>query len=122
MNRRDFVRSAGVACASLVLPKTAPLFAGTGGLTDWRTFDVTTRVEVLASSGAARVWLPTALLRETPYQRTLANRFNAEGGTARMVESKADALGIIAAEFPAGVKPVLTQSSRIATRDYLVDL
>jgi transglutaminase-like putative cysteine protease len=39
-----------------------------------------------------------------------------------MVESKADALGIIAAEFPAGVKPVLTHSSRVATRDYAVDL
>jgi transglutaminase-like putative cysteine protease len=122
MNRRDFLRSAGVAGASLVLPKTAPLFAETAALGGWRTFEVTTRVEVLASSGATRVWLPAALLKETPYQRTLANRFSAEGGTARMVESEADALGIIAAEFPAGVKPVLTHSSRIATRDYVVDL
>ena len=39
-----------------------------------------------------------------------------------MVESKTDALGIVAAEFPAGVKPVLTLSSRIATRNYAVDL
>ena len=39
-----------------------------------------------------------------------------------MVEGKADALGIIAAEFPAGVKPVLTLTSRVATRDYVVDL
>jgi len=122
MNRRDFLHSAGVACASLVLPKTAPLFAETPAPSGWRTFDVTTRVEVLTSSGATRVWLPAALLRETPYQRTLATRFSAEGGTARMVESKADALGIIAAEFPAGVKPVLTHSSRVATRDYAVDL
>jgi len=122
MNRRDFLHSAGVACASLVLPKRAPLFAETAALSGWRTFDVTTRVEVLASSGTTRVWLPTALLGESPYQRTLTNRFSAEGGTARMVESKADALGIIAAEFPAGVKPVLTHSSRIATKDYVVDL
>lgn len=122
MNRRDFLRSAGVACASLVLPKTGPLFVETSALTGWRTFDVSTRVEVLASLGATRVWLPAALLNETPYQRTVASRFSAEGGTARMVESKADALGIIAAKFPAGVKPVLTQSSRIATRDYVVDL
>jgi transglutaminase-like putative cysteine protease len=39
-----------------------------------------------------------------------------------MVAGKADALGIIAAEFPAGVKPVLTVTSRVATRDYMVDL
>jgi len=38
-----------------------------------------------------------------------------------MVENKTDALGIVAAEFPAGVKPVLTLTSRIATRDYAID-
>jgi hypothetical protein len=59
----------------------------------WRTFEVTTRVEVLTSSAATRVWLPAALISETPYQRTLANRFHAEGGVARIVESKIDALG-----------------------------
>jgi len=45
--------------------------------------------------------VPTALIRQTPFQKTLSNEFKAEGGTAKMVESKADALGIIAAEFPA---------------------
>jgi transglutaminase-like putative cysteine protease len=39
-----------------------------------------------------------------------------------MVESKSDALGIIAAEFSAGVKPILTVTSRIATKDRAVDL
>jgi transglutaminase-like putative cysteine protease len=66
--------------------------------------------------------LPAALIEEAPYQRTLANRFSAEGGTVKMVESKADALGIVAAEFGAGVKPVLTLTSRVATRDHVVDL
>src|SRR6202040_1499924 len=45
-----------------------------------------------------------------------------EGGTARMVESKTDALAIIAAEFPGGVRPILTVTSRIATKDCAVDL
>ena len=68
------------------------------------------------------MWLPAALISETPFQKTLANKFSAEGGTAKIVESKADALGIIAAEFPAGVKPVLTLTSRVATKNYAVDL
>ena len=38
-----------------------------------------------------------------------------------VVEGKADALGIIAAEFPAGVKPVVTLISRIVTRNCTVD-
>jgi transglutaminase-like putative cysteine protease len=122
MNRRDFLRSAGIASASLALPKSARLFAQSITPNHWRTFELTTRAEILTSSGTTRVWLPTALIEETPYQRTLANRFNAEGGTAKMVESKADALGIVTAEFPAGVKPVLTLTSRIATRNYAVDL
>src|ERR1700719_1936899 len=122
MNRRDFLCSVGAASASLALPRAARLFAESAAPGRWRTFEVTTRVEVLTSSGTTRVWLPAALIEPTPFQRTLANHFHAEGGTARMVRGKADALGIIAAEFPAGVKPVLTLTSRIATRDYVVDL
>ena len=122
MNRRDFLRSAAVVSASIALPTTAGLFAESAAPNNWRTFELTTRVEVLTSSGTARVWLPAALLGKTPYQRTLANRFTAEGGTAKMIQDRADALGIIAAEFPAGVKPVLTLTSRVATRDHAVDL
>ena len=122
MNRRDFLRSVGIASASLALPKAELLFAESPTPERWRTFEVTTRVEVLTSPAATRVWLPAALIGETPFQRTLANRFHAEGGVAKMIESKTDALGIVAAEFPAGVKPVLTLTSRIAARNYTVDL
>lgn len=122
MYRRDFLRTAGAVSASVVFPKAESLLAD--GITSgsWRTFAVTTRVEVLKSSGATRVWLPTALISDTPFQRTLSSRFSAGAGTARIVERKADALGIVVAEFPAGAKPVLTLSSEVATKDYAVDL
>jgi transglutaminase-like putative cysteine protease len=68
------------------------------------------------------VWLPAALLSKTPFQRTVSNEFSAEGGTASIAEASADGLGIIAAEFPAGVKPALTLTSRVATTNYAVDL
>ena len=122
MNRRDFLRAAAVVSASIALPKTAGLFAESPAPHDWRTFELTTRVEILTFSGTTRVWLPAALLGKTPYQRTLANRFHLEGGTAKMIQNRADALGIVAAEFPAGVKPVLTLTSQVATRDHAVDL
>jgi transglutaminase-like putative cysteine protease len=105
-----------------VFPKTEWLFAEQSVPSGWRTFDVTTRVEVLNSSGATRVWLPAALIQETPFQKTLSNRFNAVGGTAEIVKSKPDALGVVAANFPDGIKPVLTLTSRIATKNYAVDL
>ena len=125
MNRRDFLRSTGTVSAALAFPlgkgKGRP-FARTRAAGGWRSFDVTTHVEVLKPSGTTRIWVPAALVRETPYQMTLANTFDAAGGTAKLVERAADSLGIIAAEFPAGVTPIVTLTSRIATQDYAVDL
>jgi len=95
MKRRDFLRTAGVASAGLVLPQRGRRFAWDTTPDGWRTFEVTTHVEVLAPSGTTRVWVPAALVGETPYQKTLANTFDAPGGTARMVERAADSLGII---------------------------
>jgi transglutaminase-like putative cysteine protease len=122
MNRRDFLRSAGLMSAGLAFSKAERLFALDTTPADWRTFEVTTRVEVLKLSGTTRIWLPAALIGQTPFQKTLANTFNAEGGNAKLVQSQADSLGIIAAEFPAGAKPVLALTSRIATKNCSVDL
>src|SRR5579883_2421969 len=96
MNRRDFLLSTtAAALAGNCLAET------TNG---WRTFEVETRIEILHPSGRTRIWLPASLIRPAPYQRTISNRYTAEGGTARLVEAKPDSLGIVAAEFPAGVK------------------
>jgi len=121
MKRRDFLRTAGMVSASVAFPTARTFLARAADLEGWRIFEVTTHVEVLKSSGATRIWLPAALITETPFQRTLANSFNAGGGTARLVEIKPDALGIVAAEFPAGVPPILTLTSRVATRNCAVD-
>ena len=124
MERRDFLRSVGVASAALALPRAGRLFADDAApavTSGWRTFEITTRVAVANPSGETRVWLPAALVRSTPFQRTLGNKFEAAGGTAHLVENnKADALGIVAATFPAGVPPVLTLTSRIQTKNYAV--
>jgi transglutaminase-like putative cysteine protease len=122
MIRRNFLLSAGAVSVSLAFAKAGRLFSQVTTTDRWRTFQVTTRVEVLKPSGTTRIWVPTALLGETPFQKTLANTFTCEGGTAKIVESKADSLGIIAAEFPAGIKPILTLTSRISTKDCAVDL
>ena len=122
MNRRDFLRSAGMAYAGLALPEFASGHSGETPTNRCRTFDVITRVEVLKPSGVTRIWLPAALIRNTPFQRTSSNRYSAEGGHAAMVESKSDGLGIVAATFPSGARPVVTLTSRVALKDYSVDL
>jgi len=122
MNRREFLAYGGAAVAGASLSKVDRAFAREVAESGWRTFEVTARVEVLKPAGVTRIWLPAALLGETPFQRTLGNDFQAEGGTAKLVEERADALGIVAAEFPAGAKPAVTLTSRIATKNYAVDL
>jgi transglutaminase-like putative cysteine protease len=121
MNRRTFLYSGAIASASLTLPRSARLFASTDP-SGWRTFEVTTRVEVLSPSGTTFVWLPAALLKETRYQKTLSNTFHAEGGTAELVVNKEDDYGIVTAKFPEGVRPVLTLTSKVSTRDVAVDV
>jgi transglutaminase-like putative cysteine protease len=122
MKRRDFLRSAGLVSAGFSLPHTSRLFLDDPKDVAWRTFEVNTHVEVLKSSGVTRIWVPAALIGPTPFQRTLSNAFHAEGGSAKLVESKADYLGIVAAEFPAGVPPILSVTSRVSTKDCAVNL
>jgi transglutaminase-like putative cysteine protease len=119
MNRRDFLQAAGSAATGLAFSSPPRLKAAEAG---WRTFEVSTRVEVLKPAGTTHIWMPAALVSGTPYQRTQANTFHCENGAGKTVVSKTDALGMVVAEFPAGVKPVLTVTSRIETRDWAVDL
>jgi transglutaminase-like putative cysteine protease len=122
MNRRDFLRNATAVSASLAFSETVPLFAAEPGPGKWRTFEVTTRVEVLNPSGTTHIWVPGALIHPTAFQKTLSNEFSGDGGAAKFIESQSDSLGFVAAEFPAGTKPLLTVTSRIATRNAAVDL
>jgi len=118
MNRRDFIRSTRAVTASLAFPGSRLLAEGDS----WRTFEVKTRVEILEPSGATRVWVPAALAGNTPFQKTLSNEFSAQGGTAKIIKDNADALAMVAVEFPASVMPVVSLTSRVATRNYAVDL
>jgi transglutaminase-like putative cysteine protease len=123
MHRRDFLRTATTTSASLALLPVSRLLAQVAPADDWRTFDVITRVEVLKPSGPTRIWVPAALTVETPYQRTQSNTCDAAQGTAKLVTLNAvDGLTVVAAEFPAGARPVLSVTSRISTRNVAVDL
>ena len=121
MNRRDFLRVTGVATAGFAVP-AGTRHASSAQTDKWRRFEVTTNVEVLKPSGATRVWLPMPLTADTPYQKALGNTFQAGGGTTSVKNDAAFATGILTAEWPEGVKPALTMTSRVATRNYDVDL
>ena len=123
MDRRDFLRFTAVGSAAMALPATLSSAVAQALAADkWRIFEVTTRVEVLKTVGVTRVWVPTPLTQDTPYQKTLGNDFVAEAGTSGMTTDPKYGAGMVWAEWPEGVKPVLTHTTRFATRDVSVDL
>jgi transglutaminase-like putative cysteine protease len=120
MNRREFfLRTSAAAGAALVAPRS--LFAQASGSDLWRVFDITTRIEVLQPRGATRVWLPTPLA-VAPYQKTMGDTYQAPGGSVVMIETTANEPDMLGAQWDDGVPPVLTLTSRVATRNHAVDL
>ncbi len=128
MDRRDFLRQAGLVSAGVALfdasnlSFASGLISQSGAPAGWRTFEITTRVEVLRPAGRTRIWLPTPLTMETPYQKPLGNTLTAEGGTTSTTLDPNSANAIACFDFPDGVKPVAVLTCRATTHDYSVDL
>jgi transglutaminase-like putative cysteine protease len=122
MNRRDFLQANSSLCAGWALSRAVPALADTPSVGKWRTFEVLTRVELLKPNGVSHIWLPAPLIRNTPYQNTISARFTAEGGTARLSKNNQNALGIVSATYAANAKPALSLTSRVALKNYAVDL
>ena len=123
MKRREFVKLAGLACVGVGVAKAARVpERAASAVDDWRTFEVTTRVEVLQPVGVTRVWLPLPLRRAMPFQVTESSTVQCERGRVRLVSESAGWPGMVVAEFPAGVAPALTTVSWVRTRNWSVNL
>jgi len=82
----------------------------------WRTFDVTTRVNILNKNGATKVWLPLPGLN-TAWQRTLSNSHSSNGNT-RIHKDVFEGTLMLFSEFDASVdKPFVEITSRVATQN-----
>jgi len=108
VNRREFLQLAA-----------APLLAQAAGAERWRTFEITTRVQILKPVGTTHVWLPMPLA-VAPYQKTLGDTYHAQGGSVVMVEE--ENLDMLVAEWDASADPILTVASRVATTDRTANL
>ena len=122
MNRRDFIRVNSSICAGWALSRAVPALANTPLAGDWRTFEVVTKVELMKPKDVSHIWLPAPLIRNTPYQKTISTQYTAKGGTVRVSKDKQSALGIVSATYGANTKPMLSLTSRVALKNYSVDL
>ena len=89
----------------------------------WRTFEVTTRLEILEPSGVTRAWVPLPLMGDTSYQKRLGDTWDGNATEPRVWRDPRYDAGLVHAEWPATVKaPVLQVVSRFSTLDRSVDL
>jgi transglutaminase-like putative cysteine protease len=129
MNRRQFIYRTGIGATRFALAgrslsamkHAAASHAQPEPAERWRTFEITTRVEVLQASPTTRVWLPTPL-PAAPYQKTLGDTYHAAGGRTVMIETNANEPDILGAEWQDGNPAILTLTSRVATTDHAANL
>jgi transglutaminase-like putative cysteine protease len=121
MKRRDFLIRTGLGAAAIAIGDRPRAFAQRSAETGWRTFELTTRVEVLQASSTTRVWVPTPL-PSAPYQQTAGDTYHAAGGRTVMIETNANEPDILAAVWENGDPAVLSLTSRVSTRGHAIDL
>jgi transglutaminase-like putative cysteine protease len=123
MRRRSFLQ-AGVAASALgSLPRFAlaqqlPFDPKPGS---WRTFEITTRVELQWPEGVSRAWVPVPAV-EGPYQKVIGNAWSGNGSARIVSDGKYGANMVMAEWSPSEKTPVLEVVSAFATRNRVIDL
>ena len=89
MNRRHFIFRAGIGATGFALAGRSVSAmeremvsrasrAQSEPTDNWRTFEITTQVDVRHASPTTRAWLPTPLA-VAPYQKTFGDTYHAAG-------------------------------------------
>ncbi len=125
--RRKFMKNSAVALAGCALP--AINFAQTAPAPErqfspkpaaWRTFEVTTRVDIAKPQGATRLWLPVPSIN-SEWQQSMESRYSSNG-SARMEDDNATGARMLFVDFAADqAKPYVELTSRIRTRSRAQD-
>ncbi|TXH87683.1 MAG: transglutaminase [Rhodoferax sp.] len=121
--RRAFLQTSAAALSASALPLTALAqtaapaqrsFTPTPGT--WRTFEVSTRVEIAKPQGATKVWLPIPSIN-SDWQRSLESSYSSNGQARLAVDGKYGAR-MLMVEFAASeAKPFVELTSRIQTQN-----
>ena len=124
--RRTFLKNSAAAAMAAALPSLnfaqTPAqrshFAPQSGA--WRTFEVTTRVDVLKPQGVTKVWLPIPSVN-SDYQRSFESSFSSNG-TTDLTDDGKDGAKMLYAEFAEGeARPFVELTSRVQTQGRAVD-
>jgi transglutaminase-like putative cysteine protease len=125
VNRRAFLCTAAVAgwsavCAGRGALAQIPTFDPRPG--NWRTFELTTRLDLLNAAGAIRAWVPLPSVYEESWIRPQGSIWNGNARRFRTLRDERYAAKMLLVEWPAGEKaPSVEILSRFAVRDRAID-
>jgi transglutaminase-like putative cysteine protease len=117
MNRRHFLKTTSAAAAAAALPWRET------HASDWKTYEIVTRVEVLKPRGASQAWVPLPLSEDTPWHKAIGSSWSGNAETARIVSDGKYGASMLHARWRDGeAAPVIEVTSRFMTQDHNVDL
>jgi hypothetical protein len=123
LSRREVVKAASASFLLAAVPaaraqearRFEPKPAG------WRSFEVTTTVQLRDAQGGAIVWLPVASL-DTPWQRTRDTTWSGNAADMRLAADGDTGARVLVARFDAGVpQPTVVLTNRLETQNRAVD-
>jgi len=118
MDRRAFLASAAASAAVASLP-----WRGALAQSGWRSFEVTTRVDIQRPSGVSRAWIPLPLAGSNEWHRDQGDAWSGNAARAEVMRDPKYGAEMLYVEWPASQgAPYIEVTSRFATRDREVDL
>jgi transglutaminase-like putative cysteine protease len=124
LDRRTLLKGGLAVSAAGAFPSTA--FAGGGFAPSpgaWRTFQIVTRLEIAAPKGGAQAWVPLPSVNEAAWFRSGSSAWTTNATSVqKMRDPKYGAEMLYVGWTDAQKAPVVEVTSRIATRDRMIDL
>ena len=122
-NRRDFLKagiafSAATAIPSAVHPES--VLAPQPG--SWRTFRVTTKLDIRQPSGPTKAWIPLPSVNEKDWFHTIGRQWSANGRAEKLQEQRYGAEMLYVQWRDGENTPAVEVTSTIAVRDRFIDL
>ncbi len=119
--RRALLQTGAAAAAFPLLPAWAQQRRFEPQVAGWRTFEVTTQVDVAEVKGPTRLWLPVPSV-DSAYQQSLDSTWSGNATSARLVADAKSGVRMLYAEYAEGISaPKMTLTSRVRTRNRAVD-
>jgi transglutaminase-like putative cysteine protease len=122
MQRRDFLKTTTTLAGAGLLPfRPAAAAQPSPAEPGWRIFEVTTKVELPASAGVKRAWVPLPSIYDADWIRPMGNLWEGNAREMRTLRDPKYGAEMLCAEWTGDAPSTLDIVSRFAARDRSTD-